>query len=144
MKFHWGHGLTLFFTLFIITLITVIVKSKSVDHTLVDDNYYQKDLGYQKIYDSIKNAKESNFLTINADRKSNAINLEFSDQSKFKEGKIYVYRPSDKFMDDTLNIVLDTELKTEYTFPTGGKWNTEFIWQDSMNKEYHINRDFTF
>ena len=48
--FHWGHGLIIFFILYIGYLVGTVIKSRSINHNLVVDDYYAHDLAYQKMY----------------------------------------------------------------------------------------------
>ena len=51
MKFHWGHGIFVFYVFFVATLVVVVIKSRTFDNSLVDENYYARDINYQQEYD---------------------------------------------------------------------------------------------
>jgi len=57
MKFHWGHGIFLFYVVFVASLVTVVIKSRQFDNSLVTEEYYARDLNYQQEYDRRMNSK---------------------------------------------------------------------------------------
>lgn len=48
-KFNWGHGLTIFILLFILTMVGMVVYSFQQTNEMIDDNYYQKEVEYQNL-----------------------------------------------------------------------------------------------
>ena len=50
-KFNWGHGILLFFIIFVGSMLTVLWLSFGVDHSLVRDDYYDEDIHYQETFD---------------------------------------------------------------------------------------------
>jgi hypothetical protein len=57
MKLNWGTSIAIFYILFAATMVGMVIKSKTYDHSLVTDDYYAKDLAYQQHYDKLANAK---------------------------------------------------------------------------------------
>jgi len=55
MKFNWGHGIALFFSVFVLTLVYFVYRSTQFDNSLVATNYYALDLTYQEHYDRLVN-----------------------------------------------------------------------------------------
>ena len=43
-KFNWGHGILLFFIIFVGSMLTVLWLSFGVDHSLVRDDYYDEEM----------------------------------------------------------------------------------------------------
>ena len=55
MKFNWGHGIALFFSIFVLTLGYFVWRSTQYDNSLVARDYYALDLNYQKHYNRLLN-----------------------------------------------------------------------------------------
>jgi len=125
-KFHWGHGIALFYTLFVGILITALVSSFGVDHSLVVDDYYSQDLTYQKQYDKVTNDINSNLLGIEYDQLKNELRLKFLGDNSI-QGEIQFYRPSDKSMDFTQSINSSNEIISTKTLQRG-KWEVKVDW----------------
>ena len=110
-NFHFGHGITIVLLVFIGFLITALIKSKQMNHSLVSEDYYAGDLAYQQTYDKLSNAikdKKDFDLHWNSELKSHF--LEFSDDNE-KSGTIRFYRPSDSSLDFELDF--NTEKKVD-------------------------------
>ena len=91
MKFNWGHGITLFYIVFVGTLVTVLIKSFGVDHSLVVDDYYAKDIAYQSQFDKSVNSLNSDNLKVKYDSENGVIKFELQDDAK-ASGNIQFYR----------------------------------------------------
>ena len=141
MKFNWGHGITVFYIVFVGTLITVLWASFGVDHSLVVDDYYAKDIAYQSRFDKEVNALSSDYLNLNFDQKANTLRLDFGN-AKNIAGKVHFYRPSNKALD----FFIDLE-KAETIIPTAhlprGKWKVKI---DCIidNVPYYQEETFNF
>jgi hypothetical protein len=48
MKLNWGTGIAIFYGLFMVIMITFVVMSRNVDHSLVMEDYYEADINYQE------------------------------------------------------------------------------------------------
>ena len=137
-SFHWGHGIALFYIVFVIAVVTVLIKSFGVDHSLVVDDYYAQDIAYQKEYDKrSKQLKEDN-IQIDYEAEKSQITLVFNDQSKVK-GKVKMYRPSNKSQDFELEVN-----NTEIIIPThklaGGVWKIKVDWSSDGEFFYHVKQ----
>jgi nitrogen fixation protein FixH len=137
-SFHWGHGIALFYIVFVIAVITVLIKSFSVDHSLVVDDYYAHDIAYQKEYDKrSKQLKEDN-IQIDYSADDRLIKLVFNNQSLVK-GKIYMYRPSNKKQDFEIEVV-DTQMLIPTHELEGGVWKIKVDWSSGGESFYHIKQ----
>lgn len=140
MKFNWGWGITIFLLLFIATLVFVLFKSFTVDHSLVRDDYYQEDITYQKKYDKIQNAQQQATMDINIDRAQGVVNLDFT-KYQGAQGTIHFYRPSNKDLDFTQKIMLNNGV---HSLPlnklTRGKYKVKIDFK-AGDKPYYIEKD---
>ena len=135
-KFHWGHGITIFYILFVAVIVSVLIASLGVDRSLVEDDYYAKDLAYQGQYDKTQNAlnasKEKLGINVNAEQKI----IEITIVSDFSiGGKIHFYRPSDQSQDFTVELsTKHAELSTEKLLK--GKWIVKVEWNEGQTPYY--------
>ncbi len=98
MKINWGTGIAIFYSCFVAVLIFALIKSFSVDNSLVQDDYYSLDLAYQSHY-----TKRANALTYSIDVKrdieSEEVRFEYPEQLRSAEGTILFFRPADQSKD---------------------------------------------
>ena len=106
MKFNWGHGIFVFYVFFVTTLVVVVIKSRTFDNSLVDENYYARDINYQQEYDRRSN---SNALTdpLRLVATKGGYELQFP-VTGLKEvtGTLHLYRPSSKKDDRRLPLTV--------------------------------------
>jgi len=134
-KFNWGHGIFVFYICFVAAVITALVASFSVDHSLVVDDYYAKDLAYQKQYTKAKNNMESQRVTINNDKATKSLTIDFIHADNVK-GYIDFYRPSDKSKDFKIELKgTETIIATDVLLP--GKWILKIDWTEK-GKPYYM------
>lgn len=137
-EFHWGHGITLFFILFVSTLIFVLFKSFTVDHNLVVQDYYAKDLAYQEQYDKEVNTLKDRHLKIDYVQSRQEVNLTF-DHEEEVSGTVHYYRPSDEKADFIEKIKGKTHI-TDTKNLQKGRWKVKVDWQ-SNGKSYYLEKE---
>ena len=139
MKFNWGTGIFIFYSLFATSLFYQVYKSTQYDHNLVVDNYYEKDLDYQSQFDKIEQTKKlKEPLTINYLEGVQLIELAFPNDLEGITGTVLFYRASDKKMDVTLPITIDNlhqMILQADKFPAGF-WRVEVDWEAGGNKYF--------
>lgn len=132
MKFNWGTGIAIFYTLFVLALVFAVVKSTTVDHSLVTEDYYQKDLDYQSQIDKEVNAQglETDLLIRYSDPER-IIRFQFPTDLGPASGSILFFRPSDKALDFEWPIQPDEA--GEQVIPTNnmlpGLWKVKVDWR---------------
>ncbi len=134
-KFNWGHGITIFYVCFIAAVITALVASFGVDHSLVVDDYYARDLAYQSQYDKEQNSLKSENVMIVHNELDNDLTIVFRNV-EHPEGTIDIYRPSDKSKD--FKVVIngsETTISTKGLLP--GKWVLKIDWFDNGKEFYN-------
>ena len=140
-KFNWGHGITLFYVIFVGTLITVLIASFGVDHSLVVDDYYAKDLDYQNQYNKVVNNLDEDLLKINYDQNNGQVILVFSNSDNLN-GTIQFYRPSNKSLDFEVRIDQHQIIVPTDHLPVG-KWKVKVDWT-ADGKAYYKENEFYF
>ncbi len=139
MKFNWGHGLTIFFLLFISTLIFLVVQSRKVDRSLVVDQYYYEDINYQKHKVRLKNTSQlKEPLKITLD--SGYIVLQFPPLESIS-GEVSFYRASDKSKDFQKKIILDEKFRMRQATNSlaKGAWTVKVAW-DAKDVPYYTEK----
>ncbi len=127
MKFNWGHGIFVFFTIFVIIMLSVLYLSRQQNIDLVTEDYYAAELVYQDKIDQLNNSKSKGFEVKHRIEGKELI-LEFSksiDEGKVQNGEVYFYRPSDASFDYTQALTLDGQ-------------NELRIAENSLNPGYYI------
>lgn len=135
---NWGTklviGMALFIS-FIVTLGVLMIRSDSDD--LVDTDYYEKGIAYDKDYNRKSRVKqdqaEPEIITKG--------NLKIIFKSR-ASGSIRFIHPSDKNMDKTLNINSGTGNQVEFDLSdfTKGHWKAVLEWK-SNGKDYMYEKE---
>lgn len=136
----WPIGLTVFLILFIGGLIGFLFYSTTLRFDLVEENYYQKGLQYQKTIDR-KNRSKALSQDLSWEIDSNKIlHLKFPDVAQGKEitGKIRLFRPSDARLDRSfpLNLSGNNEQTINLNGLAKGLWRIKILWQTDENDYY--------
>ena len=133
MKFNWGTGLAIWLVLFIGFIMYFVIRistEKKYDYDLVTEEYYQKEMVFQKEMDDEAN---SNTLesSISGKKIAEGWMLTFPkniDYSKIT-GTVFLYRPSNKKLDFVLPLKLsDPNLLIPDERMIPGRWNTIVRW----------------
>lgn len=137
-KFNWGHGIALFYIVFVGAVVTALVSSFSVDHSLVVDDYYAQDLSYQKQYNHTANSIKSDALTIVNNKETQELEIKIASDSSVK-GAVQCYRPSDKTKDFTVAISApETQISTKSMLQ--GRWILKIEW-DIMGVTFYSEKE---
>ena len=146
MKINWGTGIFIFYVCFVGALIFQVYKSTTYDHYLVADNYYEKDIAYQSLFDKKQNSlRLSNPLKIEYNSTDEQLVLHFPNQMKSVNGNILFYRADDKNQD--IEFVINANDNNEMMIPTAslkdGYWNVEVDWV-AMNTSFFDEKEIKF
>lgn len=139
MKINWGTGIVIAFAAFIAFILYFVVFASTQDraeHSLVTEDYYESELGYQKEIDAEQNAKNLAHPLI-IEKTDDGLKIEFPKDQNSKEifGTVFLYRPSNKQLDFELPIspsVIDLLIHKERLLE--GRWNIKVFWEcDGVN-----------
>jgi nitrogen fixation protein FixH len=139
MKFNWGTGIVITiiaFMAFIMYFVITMSTDNSYSHDLVTEKYYQAELNYQQEIDAEKNLnKISGKVTITNSKEGLQINLPSYFSDKKIEGKVFLYRPSNKQLDFEIPMLKsNTYLLVPEQRLVDGRWNIKIIWkQNNVN-----------
>ena len=109
----------------------MVIKSTQYDHSLVVDQYYEKDLSYQDHYDKLNNNQSLTAnIGIQLSDDGQHVEFEFPQQGQGVGGKILFFRPSDKSRDFEIPIQLNGKkhiyFSTKDLLP--GLWKIKIDW----------------
>lgn len=105
MKIGWGWKIAGLYSVFVVLILILVIKANNQHFDLVSKDYYDAEVGYQKVLDAGKNqASLSKSLNIHAN--SNDVVIEFPDEFKSKvlTGDIQFYAPVNSEWDRTFKI----------------------------------------
>ena len=133
MKINWGTGIVIViaaFISFIMYFVITMSTNNKYSYDLVTDNYYQQELQYQKQIEAEKNAKN---LIENVKLKHSEFGLtvNFPKDLDYKmiNGKVFLYRPSNKQLDFEIPISISKPyLLVPEKRLLDGRWNIIVSW----------------
>ncbi len=148
MKFNWGTGIAIAiigFISFIMYFVITMSTDHAYSHDLVTDKYYQAELNYQEEINAEKNANAlQENITIERNQKGIKINLPKDFASQKIEGKVFLYRPSNKQLD--FEIPISTS-KSYLLVPEqrllDGRWNIKILWKHK-NINYLVKQELIY
>ncbi|MBK6930327.1 MAG: FixH family protein [Saprospirales bacterium] len=134
MKFNWGTGIALVYGLFALTMIAVVIRSRSYDPGLVQKDYYNLDLNYQDHLEKKQNAALlKSGLKIGYDAVKQVIRVQFPTETGQPDGFIKCYRPST--VKDDMRLKIQTGPEGQMEIPAAqlpaGLWRLEVDWRAS-------------
>ena len=148
MKINWGTGIVIgmaLFMSFIIYLVVRMTTDVNLDHDLVTENYYQKEMELQQNINAQQNTAAMK-KQITGNKVDNGYILEFPEGYTPEKitGKVFLYRPSNKHLDFELPLQLtDSKLLIPDNRLLGGRWNITIVW-DYEGEEYRFEKKITY
>ncbi len=149
IKMNWGTGLALVMTAFIGFIMFFVIQmlsDKKYDHDLVTEDYYGAELHYQQDINAEENALSLS-EKVKVEREQNGWKIIFPQDMDITgiDGKVILYRPSDKRLDFDIPLKEMKEhqllVKSEKLLP--GRWNMNISWKMD-GKEYLVRKEFTW
>jgi hypothetical protein len=139
IKFNWGTGIIIASLLFMaFTVITgITLMNQKVD--LVTDNYYEKELKYQKHIDKEQRTKQIN-SNIDITQTGGKVSISFRDSVSPGDikGEVKFYRPSDSAKDFAVPLSLN-QSRIHFIDISGkdkGYWKVQVNWSENNNDYY--------
>lgn len=132
MKLNWGWGIAIAYSIFALFFIGILIFSFGVDNSLVVDDYYSQDIGYQAIKEKRSNYSAlSGDITYQFDPAVDVMTLTFPADANIDEGTIQFYRPSSSKQDYKVALSLDGDNKQQIPLPRliAGQWIMKAEWQ---------------
>ena len=143
-KNHWPLGIVVVIVTFLLVMFTVAGYLMTQDVNLVTEKYYEKELAYQARIKAIERTqalgKEAGIETA-----AGALIVQYpkSMASSTAEGRVLLYRPSDRTADRSLTIAADTAGRQVIPFGTltSGLWRIQVQWT-LRGDEYYLEQPF--
>jgi hypothetical protein len=139
-KMNWGTKVVIGMALFMIFIMSMAVKMviSAGEDDLVDKDYYEKGLAYDKDYDQQQNAlRDSVIPSITTDQ--NGISISFNSPVKYK---IFCQRPSDSRLDRIFEGTAESDSKVFLSRNElkSGPWNLRLEFT-AGGKQYLVERE---
>ena len=142
MKLNWGTGIAIFYGAFMVIMITFVIMSRDVDHSLVMDNYYEADINYQDHKDKVANSKALKTDLIISKVSGKEVKFQFPDVPGQIAGEVLFYKPDDKLKDFKVTVKADASglfnVKTVNLVP--GLWRLKVEWK-AGNKQFYTEKE---
>ncbi|MBX2814504.1 MAG: FixH family protein [Saprospiraceae bacterium] len=141
MKLNWGTGIAIFYSLFVLAMISAVVKSCHNETHLVQENYYAKDLAYEGFRMARANARALSDPIMVDQMGREALQVQFPKNMQNVKGEVHLFRPANKYQDKIVPIVLDDGNQMRVPLDEGtrssGKWVLKVTWENDAVPYYH-------
>lgn len=148
MKLNWGTSIVIAIISFIGFILFFVVRMSTDDkanHDLVTEDYYRAELSYQDEIDAETNAK-TDAVQLVIEKNTNGLLVTFPEKvtAEKVEGKMFLYRPSNKHLDFDFPISLsNSHLLIPDKRLVGGRWNITVSWE-YQNETYLHKESITY
>lgn len=145
IKFNWGTGIVLALAVMIGGMITLVSIALRQDYDLVESDYYEKSVDYQKHIDKVKNAATLD-QQIRIDQTADSLKLIFPKLSPIQDysGEIQFYSPIEASRDRVLKVKLNDDYSQQVDFKglKNGRYTVKIDW--TMGKTgYYQEQEIT-
>ncbi len=143
MRINWGTGIVLSFVAFISFILFFVVRmnmDSKANHDLVTEDYYKDALNHQTELDAEINANKHEKITLEKTTEGLLLRFPLTIDFKKAQGKVSLYRPSNKQLDFDLPVSLsNTNLLIPDKRLLDGRWDIKITWtyegEDYLQKE---------
>lgn len=148
MKISWGTAIVMAivsFISFIMFFVVTMITDKAYSHDLVVEEYYKTELTFQEQLDKTENATLLS-ENINVEKTSEGVVITFPEELEFSkiEGKVFLYRPSNKQLDFEIPLSLSSnQLLVPDKRLAGGRWNIIIDWT-YQDEAYYFKEDIKY
>ena len=140
MKFNWGTGIALTFTIFAGGILFLVVLSSKENTDLVSNDYYNKEIAFQSQIDKEKNADQlAQPLQVAFNKSTDVVSISFPNKIHSSiEGKIHFFKPDDAALDFDVNIATDSSLQQNVNAEKmkKGLWRAQVDWKSNGKSFY--------
>jgi len=139
MKINWGTGIAIFYSLFVILMITAVIKASQLGVPLVQDEYYSADINYEEFRQQRAKALGlENPPQIKLTKSNKLLNVKFDTAAVIDRASVHFYRPSDNVSDqkDQLSIKGKNVAEMNVAHLKKGRWQMMLHW--SQNGESYF------
>jgi nitrogen fixation protein FixH len=140
MKFNWGVGIAIAYSVFVLGMLGAVFASRRYDPGLVQKDYYSLDINYQDRLDRKQNAAQlGDRLYMGYEAAQDVIAIQFPPELGAPTGRIKLFRSATLTDDRTLNVASDARGRMEVPAATlqPGLWNLEIEWEAGGKKYFN-------
>lgn len=138
---NWGKSIVLSFVLFASFVGFMSYKMATTKIDLVQKNYYQNEIDYQKHINQVNNsAAFKTIKTMTYLPELQALRIGFP--TPVRKGEVTFFRPSDKRLDFTIPIKQISLFTYSTKLLQKGRWKVQATWYDGA-LEYYLEDEFT-
>lgn len=149
LKMNWGFGVVVAFILFIAFIMYFVISmgtDKKYNYDLVSDDYYKNELKLQGNIDALENAKTLE-QDVRFEKVKEGVKILFPKSLDYKKinGKVFLYRPSNKQLDFEMPIALSDSsyLLMPDKRLLDGRWNIIVDWTYNEQR-YLFKKEFFY
>jgi len=143
-RFHWGWAIGTFYTLFVVVMVIIVIRSLYVDHSLVVEDYYKYDIEYQAHADKLQNNKSlSEDIVIELSQEAQRLRIQYPVGFNTFSGEILFYRPDNKKLDFKIEVSPGDDLiqSVDLKDIVPGYWRLKINWAGD-GKEFYKEHAF--
>jgi nitrogen fixation protein FixH len=146
ISFHWGHGIIVSFLLFILFMLTFLMRAIwDGGADMVESDSYEKGNLYSERYAQISNAQDAE-LSFTAEEKNDFLYFRYSspkNQPSLCAGTALFFRPSDNRQDFSRNFQMDSNggFSVSKNLFSTGRWKIKAEWKVG-GKNYYMDNSF--
>ena len=145
IKFNWGTGIVLALIVMIGGMIFLVSIALRQDYDLVESDYYQKSVDYQKHIDEVKNT-EVLPEKVRFEQTTDSLKLTFPSLSLVDDysGEIHFYSPVEEKRDETVKLKLNNQFIQAIDLKNlkSGRYTVKLNWT-ANKKSYYQEQEIT-
>jgi hypothetical protein len=140
MKINWGWGIGIFYSIFVLTMISIVYATTFYKPDMVSDDYYRDEQVFQKQIDKSINTQKLEVQPSILVQEGSLI-VKFPEDMKDIKGILKLFRPSDSKLDQKieLNVNDNNTFNLDLKNIQKGKWLVKINWE-SAGVSYYIER----
>lgn len=139
IKFNWGTGIVIALIVMISGMITLVSIALRQDYDLVETDYYQKSVDYQKHIDKVKNT-DALSEKVKFDQTADSLKLTFPQLSAIQDysGEIHFYSPVEAKRDEVIKLKLDNKYSQGFSLKglKNGRYTVKIDWASGKASYY--------
>ncbi len=139
IKFNWGTGIVIALIVMISGMIILVSIAVHQDYDLVETDYYQKSVDYQKHIDKVKNTDN---LTekVKFEQTADSLRITFPQLSAIQDysGEIHFYSPVEAKRDEVIKLKLDNKYSQAISLKNlkNGRYTVKIDWTSGKTNYY--------
>ncbi len=142
---NWGHKITLVIILFVISMLSMVYISFRQTNEMMDENYYEKEINYQKLIDASNNLNKIHVDSLLV-HDNGIIKMQFPIETfeQFNEGKIEFLCQDKQKNDVTLPLQPNSNgvFTVDKSIFKGGSYLARIFWKNN-NVAYYNEEKFS-